>query len=182
MNCYECGGTYQEKTGTLQITDPYVGLVSVRGVLYYQCDKCNDRLYTEEMSQAIEAKITKRTHKILNQYPISEYIGATETASLLGVSRQALHKNRRISHGFIYQIKFNGNTVYLKRSVLQYKDTGDGRFSLCPREYNPLPQYLREPNIMKIVTIYEATHKDIIPKRPKFKENYVSPKENCYAS
>lgn len=182
MKCYECGGTYQEKTGTLQINDPYVGLVSVRGVLYYQCDKCDDRLYTEEMSQAIETKITKRTHEILNQYPISGYVGATETASLLGISRQALHKNRRISHGFIYQIKFNGNTVYLKRSVLQYRDTGDGRFVFCPYEHNLLSKYFEETILKHFVPVYSSRNKDRIPKRIRFEGNYISRREKSYVN
>ena len=56
MNCYECGGVYQEKSDLLDVLDPYVGKISVQGVPYYQCNNCQDILYTDEMSLAIETK------------------------------------------------------------------------------------------------------------------------------
>ena len=52
---------------------------------------------------------------------------------MLGVSRQALHKHRRIRRGFIFQTMFDGKIVYLKQSVFQYMKKGDGRFSLLGR-------------------------------------------------
>ena len=108
MNCYECGGVYQEKTDLLKILDPYVGKISIQGVTYYQCGNCHDILYTEEMSRAIETKRNRRIHELLNQLPIGDFISSTEAASILDISRQALHKNRRINHGFIHQTKFGG--------------------------------------------------------------------------
>lgn len=182
MNCLECGGTYQEKTGLLEVVDSYVGTISIKGVPYYECDKCDDLLYTEEMSRAIEAERTKRIHELLSQFPIGGFISAAETASMLGISRQALYKNRRINHGFIYQIKFCGATVYLRKSVLQYKKTGDGRFALYAYVYSPSPQYLEKTILIKYVPIYDRYHKDIVPKRLKFKENYIMLKERCYAN
>ena len=57
-------------------------------------------------------------------------MSAAAAADLLGVSRQALHKHRRIRKGFIYQTELSGKTVYLRESVELFKKTGDGRFSL----------------------------------------------------
>ncbi len=130
MRCYECGGTYSEKSDLFEFVDPYVGPISVQGIPYFQCDQCNDVLFTVEMSQALEEARNNRKQELLNQCPIGDFISASETASLLGISRQALHKNRRIRHGFIHQTTFGGATVYLKESVIQFEKTGDGRFPL----------------------------------------------------
>lgn len=130
MDCLECGGTYTEKSGTYSLVDPYVGEIILEGLSYYQCDKCGDILYSAEMAQEIDSQRNKRIHEIIDRFPIGDFITAAETASMLGISRQALHKNRRINHGFIYQIKCGPTTHYLKESVQQYKKFGDGRFSL----------------------------------------------------
>jgi hypothetical protein len=81
-------------------------------------------------------RIEERRYEILKQWlqsqPLNAFISATETASILGISRQALHKHKRIRRGFIYCTTFGEKKVrlYLKNSVLQFKKTGDGRFPL----------------------------------------------------
>jgi hypothetical protein len=62
--------------------------------------------------------------------PISAFLSSAETAAVLGISRQALHKHRRISRGFIFQTTFGGSKVYLKESVEHFRKKGDGRFKL----------------------------------------------------
>jgi len=181
MNCLECGGTYIEKSGTYELIDPYVGKIIVQGVTYYRCDKCKDVLYSEAMAQAIESERRNRIHEILIQYPITDFINATETASMLGISRQALHKNLRINHGFIYHAKFFGITVYLNQSVQLYKRTGDGRFSLHSYGYSPA-EYLQDTIPIRISSAYKSyprTRKSMNPfiteKRVRSKEyNYVN--------
>jgi hypothetical protein len=142
MNCFECGGTFEEKNGLLKLTDKYVGLIIIEGVLYYQCENCGALLYPEETIRAIEIEGNRCIEETLKSYPIKDYLSAAETALLLGISRQALHKNNRIRHGFIYQIKFGGNTVYLKQSVLQYQATGDGRFGLSHNKQTTSKKYI----------------------------------------
>jgi hypothetical protein len=182
MNCLECGGTYTEKSGIYVLIDPYVGKIIIKGVPYYQCDKCKDILYSEAMAQAIESERNKRIHELLSQFPISDFISASDTASILGISRQALHKNRRINHGFIYQTKIGGLTVYLRQSVLKYKRTGDGRSPLYFHGYSPSPAYVEETKHTRITPIYNpypSTTKSGILFTP---ETHVSPKEHSYAS
>ncbi|MFC1873161.1 helix-turn-helix domain-containing protein [Chloroflexota bacterium] len=130
MDCLECGGTYLKSTGSYVHNDPYVGILSFRGIEFHQCDKCNDILLSEEMAQAIESKRSKRIQEILVGLPISNFLNVKETATILGISRQALHRNKRINHGFIFRTKFYGKTIYLKESVQLYRETNDGRFSL----------------------------------------------------
>ncbi len=182
MNCLECGGTYTEKSGIYVLVDPYVGKIIIRGVPYYQCDKCEDILYSEAMAQAIESERNKHIHEILSQFPISDFISAAETASILGISRQALHKNRRINHGFIYQTKFNGLTVYFKQSALQYKESGDGRFPLYSHGYSPSAEYMKNTIPIRISPIYERYPRTIKSGSPFTKATHVNPKECNYAN
>ena len=179
MNCYECGGAYQEKTDLLEILDPDVGKISIQGIPYYQCENCDDVLYTEEMFRAIETKRNGRIHELLSQFPIGNFITAAEAASILGISRQALHKNRRINNGFIHQTKFGGASVYLRQSVLQFKKTGDGRYPLYLHGYNNISQYVGYATSRQL--IYSFKQLNTLTKRPRFINIFRTLKENSYA-
>lgn len=182
MNCLECGGTYTEKFGYYSLHDEYVGNIIIKGIPYYQCDKCEDILYSKAMAQAIESERNKRIHYLLSQYPIGDFISATESASIMGISRQALHKNRRINHGFIYQAKFCGLTVYLKQSVQQYKKTGDGRFPLYFHDYKTPVEYIEYAIPIRISSIYKSYPRTIKAENLFTKATHVSPKEYNYAN
>jgi len=147
MNCYQCGGVYEAKSDSLEIFDFYVGKIEVRNTPYYECRDCHDILYTEEMSRAIETERNRLIHKLLIQFPLADFVNSTEVASMLGISRQALHKHRRIKHGFIYQTKFAGINLYLKKSVLRFKRAGDGRFPLQSHIYMHPPKYVKHSSI-----------------------------------
>lgn len=134
MRCHSCKGTYQARKGTLRLADDHVGFLVVYDVEYYECEECGDYLFPLNTAKKIGEARDQRISEILQSRPISEYISAAETATILAISRQALHKHRRISRGFIYQLQFGAKTVYLKSSVLQFKETEDGRFLLCPPE------------------------------------------------
>ena len=182
MDCLECGATYTEKAGIYSLTDPFVGQIIVRGVSYYQCDNCGNILYSEAMTQAIESERNRRIHEILNRFPIGDFLSAADTASMLGISRQALHKNSRINHGFIYQTKFGPITLYLKQSVQQYKKIGDGRFPLHSHRRVSPTEYV-EPGIpFKISAVYEVSQLPIKPVHSFIEQKRVSPKEYSYAS
>ncbi|HEX74566.1 MAG TPA: hypothetical protein G4N93_05385 [Dehalococcoidia bacterium] len=182
MNCLECGGIYMEKSGNYELVDPYVGKIIIQGVQYYQCDKCENILYSEAMAQAIESERNKRIREILSQFPISDFISAAETASILGISRQALHKNRRINHGFIYQTKICGLTVYLKQSVQHYKKTGDGRFPLYFHGYSLFTEYLKDTIPVRVSPVYDRYPRTIKSGSPFAKGIHVNPKEYNYAN
>jgi hypothetical protein len=132
MKCYECGGKYQDIDGDLEMDDRYVGPFVVKAVHYYKCDRCGQDLFPPETAEAIEKRRGERLDELLKGQPLRAFLTATETATALGISRQALHKHRRIRRGFIYQTAFGGGMVYLEESVKRFKDTGDGRFPLCP--------------------------------------------------
>ena len=181
MNCYQCGGVYEAKSDSLEIFDLYVGKIEVRGIPYYQCSNCHDILYTEEMSRAIETERNRRIHELLNQFPLADFVSSTEAASMLGISRQALHKHRRINHGFIHQTKFAGVTVYLRQSALRFKRTGDGRFPLQPHTYSPSTKYVERAVSTGIPASYELHQSRTKTRHPFLEKERVSSKEYSYA-
>lgn len=128
MKCYQCGGEYQDKQGSLQLTDKWVGSFAVDAVHYYECDTCGDLLLPPETTKILESKREQILDQWIKSQPLDSFLSAAQTASLLGISRQALHKHIRIRRGFIYQTKFDGRTMYLGKSVVLFKQTGDGRF------------------------------------------------------
>jgi hypothetical protein len=95
-----------------------------------KCNNCGDLLYSVEAARNIETARKMALQGILQSKPISAFLSAAETAVYLDISKQALHKHRRIRRGFIFQTEFGGKIVYLKKSVELFKKTGDGRFEL----------------------------------------------------
>jgi len=181
MDCLECAGTYTEETGTYLIFDPYVGNIILHGVTYYQCVKCGDILYSAQMAQEIDSERNKRIHEVLDQFPIGDFINSSDTASMLGISRQALHKNRRINHGFIYQTKLGSTIFYLRQSVQYYKKCGDGRFPLHSLSRTTSREYIEHTVPLKISAVYEVSKMPIKPMRPLFEPISISRKEYSYA-
>lgn len=130
MKCHECGGIYTRRNGVLQITDKYVGPFAVELGEYWECDTCADYLFSPEDSKRIEKVREQALQTMLQLRPLSAFYSAGETAAFLEISRQALHKHRRICRGFIFATTFGGKTVFLKKSVKLFKATGDGRYAL----------------------------------------------------
>lgn len=128
MRCYECGGTYQRQHGELMLFNDSIGPYSLHNSNYEKCDKCGDLLFSPATLQAIETRIDEiRNEYILNE-PIGAFISAADASAMLGITRQALHKHRRIRRGFIYCTTIGGVKVYHKKSVELFRDTKDGRF------------------------------------------------------
>ena len=130
MKCYKCGGEYKEYNGTLFLDDDIIGEYKVHDVTYYKCETCDTSLYPKDTAKKIESVEAKIQNELIGQLPVNEFIVATEAAELLGISKQAFHKHRRIKNGFIYSVILGGKQLYNKKSVLLFKKTGDGRFKL----------------------------------------------------
>ena len=139
MDCCECGSTYLETQGLLQIHDLFVGPVTISHAHYYKCTNCQGLLYSVETAKAIDSARAERLEELLAARPIRDFVSATEAASMLGISRQAFSKNRRIRRGFIFQTTVSGSIFYLRESVHRFKQAGDGRFLLHRFEPRRLP-------------------------------------------
>lgn len=180
MNCYECGSVYERKSDLLEIFDFYVGSIVVENTPYYECTDCHDILYTEEMSRAIETERSRLIHELLIQFPLADFFNSTQAASILRISRQALHKHRRIKHGFIYQTKFAGITLYLKQSVLRFKRTGDGRFPLQPHIHIHPSKYVKHATMTGIPTYHKFTPSIIQPTNSFLQHKFSEREEYTY--
>lgn len=139
MKCYECCGEYVSyRNARLRVDDDAIGTFFVDGVTYMGCEKCGDNLLAFDEAKKVEAARQAHLDGILKSLPISSFLSAAETATLLGISRQALHKHRRISRGFIYFTDFDGSKVYLRKSVEKFLKKGDGRYILRKADAKPV--------------------------------------------
>ena len=130
MRCYKCGDTYKEHMGSLKLHSKFIGDYELFNVAYYKCDGCGNLLFPKETIIKIEEKEQECRDFLIKQLPLGEFVFASETAEILNISRQALHKHLRIKRGFIYSVTLCGKKLYHKKSILLFKEKGDGRFSL----------------------------------------------------
>jgi hypothetical protein len=120
-----------EKRSQLYLNDLRFGDFVVSGVRFFKCPRCGELLLPPKTLDAIEEKRNILLQEYIRSLPFDDFISSTEAAALLNISRQALHKHRRIRRGFIYStIGTDGKIRYVKTSVLMYRDTGDGRYPL----------------------------------------------------
>lgn len=132
MKCHECGGEIQQNYGPLKLHDEYIGDYTVPSVVYYKCSACGDLLFPPKTSSVVSKQWNDILDELVRGKPLNAFLSAAETACFLGITRQALHKHGKIRRGFIYQTRFGGKAVFLKESVILFKETGDGRFPLAP--------------------------------------------------
>jgi len=152
MRCNQCGGKYITNYGSLELTDDYVGQFTVEAVEYLECKECGDLAFSPETIERIEKVRRLALEEKLQSLPISAFITAADAATILGISRQALHKHRRIRRGFIFQTQLSDKTVYLRNSVDLFKETGDGRFQLVEPESEI--QYTSEEKTTAVLVRY----------------------------
>lgn len=164
MRCFDCREKLKEFTGDLTLNNTTIGEFTVENVCHHKCVNCGKLLFSPETLKIIEVKEEEIKEYRLSQYPIADFIGATEAAAMLNISRQALHRNRRIRRGFIYHMHFGGKIAYLKKSVELFKDKGDGRFILADPDITTQLKYI---TITKPSLINPAL---VIPKADDFRD------------
>jgi len=130
----ECGSDYLQKHGTLTEHDEYVGEWQVHDVDWLECPACGDVALRGDAAQKSAEARRRKLESLIADYPMKSFVLETEAAELLGVSKQAVNQNRRIQRGFVYCLRRAGRNFYLKESLLQFKETGDGRFPLFEEE------------------------------------------------
>jgi hypothetical protein len=130
MRCINCSGQIVTINGDLELQDKILGEFTVQDTEFDQCEDCGEKLYSPITLKAIEETEAKRKKELLLEKPLNSFITAAEVAKILGCTRQAVHKHKRIRRGFIHFVKHNGILQYLKESVELFKETGDGRLPL----------------------------------------------------
>ena len=134
MRCVNCSGQFVTIRGDLEIRDKILGNFIVPDTEYEECEMCGEKLYSPVTIRDIEKEEDLIKKKLLIRRSLEEFILAAEAAQILGCSRQAVHKHKRIRRGFIHFVIHNDKIYYLKKSVEQYKKTGDGRIQLSAPE------------------------------------------------
>ncbi len=142
MKCYNCGNAFVEHIGTLEMPSTIVGIFSVNNANYYKCDHCDEILLSNTTWTLVDQTENDIIINLLKNLPFNKFIGATKAAEILNISRQALHKHRRIRRGFVYSIKHEGKIYYHIDSVKLYKENGDGRFSLTKEKAKTDVEYI----------------------------------------
>jgi len=130
MKCHNCGGSYKSFKGPLYIQDQYIGPFEVDIPEYLKCENCGEYLLPGRWAEEIDRARARKLEELLRDQPLREFVTAPEASRLLGISRQALHKNRRIKKGFVFYTRFGSGILYLKKSLELFKETGDGRYPL----------------------------------------------------
>lgn len=142
MKCYNCGGNLLEKSGVLQIPSDTIRSYQVENADYSLCASCGEIILSNETWRKAEQIESKQIKKLIGNMPITDFVGAKKAADLLGMSRQALHKHRRIKRGFVYFYTFEDKIFYHLESLMLFKETGDGRFNLASKTSSSEKEYV----------------------------------------
>lgn len=142
MKCHSCGNDFIHQIGSLELPSKILGNFSINDVHYYKCNQCEEILLSDKAWLVADQEENRLTNEFLSNLPLKDFIGASKVALILGISRQAVHKHKRIRRGFIYSIKYEGKTLYNIKSVNSFKDTGDGRFPLKKQKTKQQVKYI----------------------------------------
>lgn len=130
MRCSDCGIQLTEITGDIELSSKQIGKYKVAQVTYFSCHHCGKILLPDEAWDIADREQKRILDKRIGEVPIDNFIVASDAEEILGVSRQAFHQNKRIQRGFIYSKKIGNVTLYDKKSVIDFKEKGDGRYLL----------------------------------------------------
>jgi hypothetical protein len=135
--CDICGVPYVISFGKRRIDDKYAGSFIVDNIEYEACPNCGDILLSPESAFKIEKVRFSIIDSLLNSFPLKDFVSSSEASAILGISRQALHKSKKINLGLVFHAQLSDKTVYLRKSLELFRDTGDGRFPLGSRIAQP---------------------------------------------
>ncbi len=138
MTCYDCGNTYIKHNGLLSLSNKRIGSYDIHIDEYYKCEGCGSILFPKEAVIKIILKEDEIYNNLIRKLPVDEFIMPIEAANILGISKQAFHKNKRIKRGFIYFVVIDGRKLYSKKSVIMFREKNDGRFDLVKAALQPV--------------------------------------------
>jgi len=116
--------------GTLDLESVSLGRYLLHDVEFWECQRCGNRILPNATWIAADREHERLLKERISSLPAGDFLSAAEAAQLLGITRQALHKHRKISKGFVHSITIGGKKHYHKRSVVLFMQTGDGRFPI----------------------------------------------------
>ncbi len=150
MRCYNCDVQYEKRSGLLTFNNKHIGIFSVDITDYKECPMCGKQLLKKAQAETVEVEASRILNSFISKLDIADFVFASEAQTILGCSRQAFHKNKRIKNGFIHSYKIGDRRVYHKKSVELFKETGDGRFPLYKKTTTTITQ-LYENELTEVV-------------------------------
>ena len=135
MKCLKCNRDLKENFGGFAFASKELGKIRVPDIYWLQCLGCGDTFLSAGEGQKITDYIRAEIIAKIGKLPIGSFVTANEASSILGMSKQAFSKHRRIKRGFIHSYDFDGKKYYYKDSVLAFKESGDGRVLLDARNF-----------------------------------------------
>lgn len=185
MSCEICGGKLVLMVGFYPFSSKVVGQISVPNVKYTKCQNCHDILIDFDQSVIMTEYIKEQERKAITSIPIRDFISLNQAADLLGVTKQAFSKNERIKRGFVYSVETDGRVLYYRKSVEEFKKSGDGRVRVSPQTKETIKEeyvravtakYTSKSQHYSLTSIYslpETSYKSCIPSK-KTKSNYFT--------
>ena len=128
--CDECGALTKLTTGPYTTRTVNFGIVEVPGIPQYRCDACGAVDLPAGAASQVDAYLGRAEADAIARLPVGKFIDSAESTLLLGVSKQAFSKNRRVRRGFIYSRDVGKFRLYYEPSVEAFKSTQDGRIKL----------------------------------------------------
>lgn len=176
MNCDLCGGKTIKIVGSLPFKSKAIGNINVPGVSYSKCASCHDILVDFDQSIKMSNYFKEQEKKAIESIPISEFVSLNEAADILEISKQAFSKNPRVKRGFVYSAVVGGRQVFYRKSIEQFKRSGDGRILI------ELPEKPGKKEITnKIIYIVSTQEKGKAPlyERPEIYGFHTGAFKNC---
>lgn len=135
MRCSICNGKIIKKNETVTFHSKTIGEVFIPNIRHKACLTCRDILISPTESKKIIAYVKEKEQFAVGKLPISDFVSLNDAAEILGVTKQAFSKNPRIRAGLIYSVSIGGRRYYNRKSVEQFKETGNGRYLIPRREF-----------------------------------------------
>jgi hypothetical protein len=150
MKCALCNGNLIRRTGSVEFKTRSLGTINVPNLQFLECDACDEKLLDRIESKKATDYIRNKEQQRINNLPIGEFLSAKEAATFFEITKQAFSKHPKIKGGLIYSCKIDNRKFYHKKSLEQFRETGNGKFQL------PIPIGSRMPSRAFIPTIVSS--------------------------
>lgn len=186
--CEKCDNKLKEGREFVPFESKVLGKILVPGVHHYKCSKCGSSLISYEGAGTLLKYVSEKELEAIRSLPIGDFVSLNEAADILEISKQAFNKNTRIKRGFIYSTIVGGRRVYYKKSVEEFKRTGnkDGRIKLSAATHEMIkhvdinPFSSRMPSHRATFVEYRRSMTKTIAAHDNFYHIKNKPKEKRY--
>ena len=129
-----CGGN----TGVIKdyfiFESKSIGSILVPNIEFEFCPQCGERLVSGSEGEKILDFVRNKEEETVRSIPVRHFVTAAQAAKILGVTKQAFSKNKKVKRGMIFNILLGSRKLYLKKSVELFKECDNGIFLLTQEQ------------------------------------------------